>query len=101
LGAIGGILIVDYFLLRRTRLDLAGLYRRQGPYWYENGFNTRAIIAFCLGVAPCIPGFLGAVKWINVPPVWSQLYSYAWFISLGIAGLAYALMMMSTRRNDV
>jgi NCS1 family nucleobase:cation symporter-1 len=101
LGAIGGILIVDYFILRRTRLDLAGLYRRQGPYWYENGFNTRAIIAFCLGVAPCIPGFLGAVKWINVPPVWSQLYSYAWFISLGIAGLAYALMMMSTRRNDV
>src|SRR5262245_60120451 len=41
LGAVGGILIVDYFLIRRTRLDLAGLYRESGPYWYEGGFNWR------------------------------------------------------------
>src|SRR5437867_3145001 len=38
LGAVGGILIADYYLIRRTRLDLAGLYRKDGRYWYSRGF---------------------------------------------------------------
>ena len=42
LGAIGGILIADYFVLRKTSLDLPGLYRKDGPYWYAGGFNTRS-----------------------------------------------------------
>ncbi len=39
LGACGGILIADYYLIRRMRLDLPGLYRANGPYWYRNGWN--------------------------------------------------------------
>ncbi len=39
LGSVGGVLIADYYLIRRTRLDLAGLYRREGPYWYTRGVN--------------------------------------------------------------
>jgi NCS1 family nucleobase:cation symporter-1 len=93
LGAVGGILIVDYVLIRRGDLDLTGLYRREGPYWYSNGFNPAAIIAFALGVAPCVPGFLGVVHAVNVPPFWTGLYNYAWFISLGIAGAVYAILM--------
>ncbi|MCI0455393.1 MAG: NCS1 family nucleobase:cation symporter-1, partial [Gemmataceae bacterium] len=58
LGAIGGILIADYFLIRRTRLDLPGLYRKAGPYWYGGGFNPRALIALAAGIVPCVPGFL-------------------------------------------
>src|ERR1700753_2389642 len=57
LGAVGGILIVDYFLLRRTRLDLSGLYRRDSQYWFVAGFNPRAIIALACGILPCVPGF--------------------------------------------
>ncbi|HEX6963685.1 MAG TPA: NCS1 family nucleobase:cation symporter-1, partial [Lacipirellula sp.] len=39
LGAVGGVLIADYIVLRRARLDLAGLYRKTGPYWYVSGVN--------------------------------------------------------------
>src|SRR5262249_7101921 len=45
LGAVGGVLIVDYFLLRHTRLDVQGLYREGGPYWYRWGFHVPALVA--------------------------------------------------------
>jgi NCS1 family nucleobase:cation symporter-1 len=95
LGAIGGILIVDYYLLRRCQLDLPALYRRQGRYWYQAGFNTAAVIAFVLGIAPCIPGFLATVfpTHVHVAAMWLQLYTYAWFISFGISGTSYAIFM--------
>jgi NCS1 family nucleobase:cation symporter-1 len=93
LGAIGGVLIVDYYLIRRTVLDLKGLYRKAGPYWYAAGFNPAALIAVLAGIAPCVPGFLGTVKLATVNPVWMALYSYAWFLSFGVAGLVYLVFM--------
>jgi nucleobase:cation symporter-1, NCS1 family len=96
LGAVGGVLLADYLVLRRTRLDLAGLYRREGPYWYRVGFNPLAIIATILGIAPCVPGFLAAVSdnWkAFVPPFWADLYHYAWFISFGVSFVAYLVLM--------
>lgn len=96
LGAVGGILIADYFVIRRTRLNLAGLYRKEGPYWYSGGFNLMALIALVLGVAPCVPGFLAAISetWkAKLPPIWSDLYNYAWFISFGISFVVYLLLM--------
>lgn len=95
LGAVGGILIADYFIIRRTRLDLPGLYRRSGPYWYSAGINWRAMVALALGIAPCAPGFLGTVTAVKVPAFWTQLYAYAWFVSLGIGLAAYVLLMLS------
>jgi NCS1 family nucleobase:cation symporter-1 len=93
LGAVGGILIADYFLLRRTRLDLAGLYRRQGPYWYSGGFNLRAVVALVAGIAPCVPGFLATVGLARVPAGWTEVYHYAWFLSFGISFVVYAALM--------
>ncbi|HEX4055025.1 MAG TPA: NCS1 family nucleobase:cation symporter-1 [Tepidisphaeraceae bacterium] len=95
LGAVGGILIVDYLILRRGNLALAALYQKQSKYWYRGGFNPRAIIALLLGIAPCVPGFLGTIQVAHVPPVWMHLYNYAWFISLGISGLTYLILMRS------
>src|SRR5262249_6843890 len=80
LGAVGGILIADSFVIRRTRLDLAGLYRKEGPYWYAGGFNVIGIIALIAGVAPCVPGFLATVEVAAFPPVWKEIYNYAWFL---------------------
>lgn len=96
LGAVGGILIVDYFLIRRRRLDLAGLFKQSGPYWYQGGFNVRAMIALALGIAPCAPGFLGTVGLAHAGGFWIQLYSYAWFVSFALSGAAYGLMMSAT-----
>jgi nucleobase:cation symporter-1, NCS1 family len=93
LGAVGGILIADYYLLRRTKLDLAGLYDSNGPYWYIRGFNPMAVIALVLGIAPCVPGFLGTVGALEVDPFWVSLYHYAWFISFGISAVGYVLLM--------
>jgi NCS1 family nucleobase:cation symporter-1 len=96
LGAVGGVLIADYFVIRRMRLDLPGLYKKEGPYWYTGGFNLHAVIALLLGIAPCVPGFLAAVSasWqATIPPIWSELYHYAWFISFGISFAAYVLLM--------
>jgi nucleobase:cation symporter-1, NCS1 family len=94
LGAVGGILIVDYFVIRRTRLDLPGIYRKDGPYWYAGGINLRAIVALAAGILVCLPGFLGTVTSIHVAPIWLTLYGYAWFISLGVAGSLYWVLML-------
>jgi NCS1 family nucleobase:cation symporter-1 len=93
LGAVGGVLIADYYAVRRTQLDLHGLYRRGGPYWYASGFNPIGLVALAAGVAPCVPGFLNAVKLVAVGPFWSGLYDYAWFISFGIAFVVHGLGM--------
>jgi NCS1 family nucleobase:cation symporter-1 len=93
LGAVGGILIADYFLIRKTRLDLPGLYRKDGPYWYTLGLNPVALFALLAGIAPCVPGFLATVKVVEVPGFWKELYNYAWFISFAIAFVLYADLM--------
>jgi len=95
LGPIGGILIADYFVIRRTRLDLAGLYDLNGPYRYTGGFSLAAIAAFAVAVLPSLPGFLVQVKWINpalVPPVLADLYGYAWFVGFGLAFVVYIVL---------
>ncbi len=96
LGAVGGVLIADYFVIRRTRLNLAGLYRKDGPYWYAGGFNPAALIALVLGIGPCVPGFLATVSdaWKErIPEVWLTLYHYAWFISFAVAFATYVIFM--------
>jgi NCS1 family nucleobase:cation symporter-1 len=98
LGAVGGVLIADYFFIRRTRLDLPGLYQKDGPYWYTGGFNLKAMIALVLGIAPCVPGFLGTLGYAEVARWWIELYHYAWFISFGISAVAYLALMMLTAK---
>src|SRR5262249_17502404 len=61
LGSVGGVLIADYFLIRRTRLDLRGLYDADGPYWYSGGVNALAVIALIAGILPCAPGFAATI----------------------------------------
>ena len=98
LGAVGGVLIADYFLVRRTRLDLPGLYREDGPYWYRRGVHVPALLALAAGVAPCLPGFLATVAEVRVPTVWTSLYDYAWFVSFGLSFTVYAAWMRLTAR---
>ena len=98
LGAVGGVLIADYFLVRRTRLDLPGLYRERGPYWYRRGFHVPSLVALAAGVAPCLPGFLATVAEVKVPAAWTDLYNYAWFVSFGLSFAVYAAWVGFTAR---
>lgn len=97
LGSIGGILICDYFMIRRTRLDLVKLYEKKGPYWYTEGFNIKALVALAVGILPNLPGFLGTIKVAEVAQFWMTLYNYAWFVGFGLSFATYALLSWGER----
>jgi nucleobase:cation symporter-1, NCS1 family len=96
LGPIGGILIADYFFIRKQQLQVQDLYKTQGSYAYQKGFNQVAVIALLLGILPNVPGFLTTIKVVNKDSVWpwlDDLYNYAWFVGFIISGVSYLLMM--------
>jgi NCS1 family nucleobase:cation symporter-1 len=96
LGPIAGILIVDYYLIRKTELDVEQLYREDGSYSYGNGWNMAALAAFIVGVLPNIPGFLNAAfpaSFGGVPEGFKTLYTYAWFVGIALSALVYGVMM--------
>ena len=96
LGPIGGIMIVDYYLIRRQQLDVPDLYQYHGRYAYRGGFNPAAIIALIIGVLPNVPGFLTAIGVFEKGAVWPALvavYNYAWFVGFGVSGVVYWVLM--------
>jgi NCS1 family nucleobase:cation symporter-1 len=97
LGAVAGILIVDYYLIRRRSIDVQSLFRQEGGrYHYRRGWNPIAIGAFLVGVLPCAPGFLHAClphAFPHVSAFFANLYDYAWFIALGVSAVFYAAGM--------
>lgn len=94
LGPVAGIMLVDYYFLRKTQLDVPQLFEEAGVYRYSNGWNPAAIIALALGVLPNLPGFLKAAGFVSaVPGVFSEIYTYAWFFGLSVSGLIYAALM--------
>jgi nucleobase:cation symporter-1, NCS1 family len=96
LGPVAGILIVDYYVLRRTELAVDELYREGGRYSYRGGWNVAAVVAFVVGVAPNIPGFLNAAFPAAFPEVgaaFKAIYTYAWFAGLALAAIVYGVMM--------
>jgi NCS1 family nucleobase:cation symporter-1 len=97
LGAIGGVLICDYYLVRKTNLDLIQLYAKEGSYWYNGGWNPKALVALVAGIVPNLPGFLGKIGAVKVAAWWIELYHYAWFVSFGISFAVYAALSLSGR----
>lgn len=96
LGPVGGIMIADYYFIRRQQLVTEDLYKPGGLYSFRNGFNTAAIIALLLGILPNLPGFLLQVKAVGPDafPAWiSGLYHYAWFVGFFVSGGVYFALM--------
>ncbi len=89
LGPIAGILIADYWILRKTELDVPDLYRENGRY---AGVNPVALLALILGILPNVPGFLHSVHALaDVPEVFADIYPYAWFTGVFVSGAVYLL----------
>jgi NCS1 family nucleobase:cation symporter-1 len=100
LGPVGGILIADYYFIRRQRLDVDELYAVDGAYTFYKGFNRYAIFSLLLGIAPNIPGFLSTIGLIghDTLPSWiTGIYHYAWFVGFFVSGASYCLLMRSCR----
>ncbi|HEV2706469.1 MAG TPA: NCS1 family nucleobase:cation symporter-1 [Pyrinomonadaceae bacterium] len=99
MGAIAGILICDYWVLRRQRLNLAALFDPRGRYSYRDGFNWAAILALVLAILPVVPGFLRAAVTPNGliaeadKNLFDTLYTYAWFVTFAIGFVVYYLFM--------
>ncbi len=96
LGPIGGIMIVDYFFIRKQSLNVPDLYDTTGQYTFSKGFNLLALVALLAGILPNVPGFLVQINLVASSsfPGWIvQLYSYAWFVGFFVSGFVYYLAM--------
>jgi len=82
LGPIAGVMIADYFIIRRSRLSVDDLYRRGGAYEYSNGVNYKALASLIAGIIAALFG-----------------HDYAWFIGFFTAALVYA--GITTRVDDI
>jgi nucleobase:cation symporter-1, NCS1 family len=85
LGPIAGVLICDYFVVRKKTLQVGDLYRRGGIYEYQGGFNWQAIASLATGAGVA---FIG----LAVPPL-RVLYNYAWFVGFLVSFCTYLALM--------
>ncbi len=104
LGPVAGILLVDYFILRKSFVNVNSLYSlsNSGDYFYTKGYNIYALIALLCGVLPNVPGFLLQINFVPkhlFPEYLTDLYHYAWFIGLLISSVCYLTLMKSFNHN--
>ena len=92
LGPIAGILICDYFILRKRILASKDLYDPAGIYKYKNGFNIKAVSALLAGVIIALIGLV-------IPEV-GFLYDYAWFVGFAVSFVVYWIIMKNSVRNS-
>ena len=102
MGAVGGILIADYWILRKRDLSLPDLFKVDGRYSYSGGVNTRAIIALVVAILPVVPGFIRAATTpggvVTAPGIIDHLYTYAWFVTFALSAGIYLVLMTRERR---
>lgn len=98
LGTVAGILIADYWILRRTELALGELYTPGGRYWYTGGWNLRAVLAFVVGGLLAVGGsYGGPFPTDGVIPFLKPLADYGWAVGLASALLLYTLLSVNSR----
>ncbi|MBM3991269.1 MAG: NCS1 family nucleobase:cation symporter-1 [Planctomycetes bacterium] len=90
LGPIAGIMIADYWLVRRRHLDVHELFRPSGAH---AGINPPAMLALALGLLPNLPGFLTRIGALDsAPHFFTAIYPYAWFSGVALSALLYTLL---------
>jgi len=95
-------MIVDYWVIRKERLELAELYSAdpRGRYWYSAGFNWRAIVAVAVAVIPVIPGFINAATTeggvVSDPNLLDRFYTYGFGFTFLVASVLYWILMRMT-----
>lgn len=93
LGPIAGVLICDYFVVRKKHLALQDLYLRNGQYEYSRGFHWPAIAALAAGAAVAFIGLL--------LPSLRILYNYAWFVGFAVSFISYLGLSKATQAQPV
>jgi NCS1 family nucleobase:cation symporter-1 len=95
LGPVTGILLVDYFVIRRQRLNIDALYtsKSTGRYWYWGGWNPAAVVALIAGTLPTLPGLVGTLSGVTLAPLFAALYDVAWFVGIAVSSCIYFILM--------
>jgi NCS1 family nucleobase:cation symporter-1 len=97
MGAIGGVLIADYWIYRKRELSLPDLFKLDGRYSYRGGTNVTAMIALVVAVLPVVPGFVRAAITpggvVPNPTLFDHLYTYAWFVTFFSSAAIYLALM--------
>ena len=92
MGPIFGIMMVDYYLIRKKIIDVNALYQDNGEFKFAGGFNPSAFIALVIGglFSTILPNFTSLL------PSWWGIYG--WFFGVAIAGAVYFALRMGTRK---
>lgn len=83
MGPIFGIIMVDYYLIRKSRLDVAALYQEDGEFRFGSGWHSKAFVAFGIGIvfSSILPTFT------TLLPAWWG--TYGWFFGVAVGGAVY------------
>lgn len=106
LGAVAGVLMAGYWVVRRTRLDLVGLYQRGGRYWFAGGWNWHAVLATVLGGVVAVGGAhsdpgAGPFPVDGFIPFLKPVYDFSWVAGLVVAFVVYAALALPRRGREV
>ena len=89
LGAVGGVIVCDYVIIRRGALSLRDLYTEDGAYAYTDGVNRRAVVALVAGILVALAGTLH--------PRLRFLFDGAWFSAAIVSFIVYWVLMRAER----
>lgn len=89
LGPFAGIMVTDYWLLHKCRVDVPSMYRPHGRYRYMYGFNWRAVLAILCSVPPLFPGWINSINTDINPGRVARLFNFAWIYGFTVASTVY------------
>ncbi|WP_168589181.1 NCS1 family nucleobase:cation symporter-1 [Saccharopolyspora sp. ASAGF58] len=93
IGPATGILIADYYIVRRGRLDVSALYRSHSVYWGYGGYNVWSLAALVVGTGFCLLGqWVDAIHWA---------YEYASVLGIALGFVLYLALMPLARRSSI
>jgi NCS1 family nucleobase:cation symporter-1 len=94
LSSIAGVIICDYYLVRKGYLQIKDLYSTQhnGPYWYTAGIHWRGYVAYIAGILINIVGFIGAIGVRKVPIAATYIYNLNYFGGFLVSSGVYYLL---------
>ncbi|WWC66119.1 uncharacterized protein I206_100019 [Kwoniella pini CBS 10737] len=62
LAPIAALMAIDFFVVKKRKIDIYELYRPKGIYSFSKGWNWRAYVALIVGIAPNLPGMINAIN---------------------------------------
>jgi NCS1 family nucleobase:cation symporter-1 len=86
------VLVVDFWLVRKTKWNIPELYMPHGIYWFTGGVNWRAMVAYTMGMWPALPGFIAEVSGpggMHVDIVWRRFYQISFFFGFATSAVLF------------